>query len=197
VKALSDVVLLIGQVERDIRALPNVTHELYTAQLGRLRSAIINSNPNGPLGHLVGNIDPVMLQGLDFCADQLDRASSEKKLTDSELDALRSQVEQLIDSVIKADLDPAFCSYLSVRLEELRSALITYRLFGIEPLGKAVEGALGAFVMAHKEANTERHRKTAMNFLKDIGAIQNVINGAVALGHAIPPIVQGLLGSGS
>jgi len=197
VKALSDVVLLIQQVEREIKALPNISHDLYTVQLGRLRTAIINSNPNATLGQLIGAIDAVVLQGLEFCADQLDRTSSETKLSEGELATLKSQIEQLIESVTKADVDPAFRTFLVVRLEELRSAIVAYRLFGIEPLRKAVEGAVGAFVMVHKEADTERNRRTAMQFIKDIGAIQNVINGAVVLGHVIPPIVQGLLGRGS
>lgn len=197
VKALSDVVLLIQQVERDIKAHPNINQDLYSIQLGRLRAAIINSNPNAPLQHLTTAIDGVILQGLDFCADQLDRASSETKLNDSEIDKLRKQVEQLIDSVTKADVDPSFRSFLILRLEELRSAIVAYRLFGIDPLRKAVEEAVGALVMAHEQAKTDRNRRTALQFIKDISVVQNVINGAITLGHVIPPIIQGLLGSGS
>ncbi len=196
-KALADIVILTNQVKADVRRLKNINHDLYLRSLTRLEQAFINSNSNAPLSTLLGNVDGVILQGLEFCADQLDRVSTETVVSPQMLTQLLKDLEAVTKTILASDLDAGFQALLIAKLEEIRSAILAYRLFGLTPLQNAVESAVGALIIRHEQAKEPKNRKAAKDWLAFVVSVQTIIKNFVVLGRELPPVVMKLLGSGN
>jgi hypothetical protein len=98
---------------------------------------------------------------------------------------------------LEADLDPSFKAILLAKLEEIRSALLAYRVFGLAPLRTAVESAIGSLIVEQEQARKPSNQRTVSQFLTLVSQIQTVVRGAITLARELPEVVLGLLGSGT
>ena len=100
---------------------------------------------------LVGNLAEFMTpintdarKTLQFCADRLSELSPEKMFESADLSRVRREATELRSELEKAEIDSDLKKFAWRHLKEIITALDEYEFFGVNPLQRASDGALGS-----------------------------------------------------
>ena len=172
VGASGQIVSLISEARQQVQAHPELKQDLYLGTLTTIESLLLNQAPLAQWGSIVGNLKGAPIQLLEFCAESLDRLDPQTELPSEILDALRADVDNLVTRIAESSLDEPVKATLVIRLEELRAAILRYRITGIKAIEAATDAAVGAAVVAQARTPTGKHRETINDYL---GIIQKVL----------------------
>lgn len=143
-------------VKNEISQLRDIDHEMYLRWVPQVEQAFFAQNLSGTIADMVNRIDQNVLDRIEFCADALARQRPESMVDAKDLAEIRKEVEDLRRDVKVADIEVALKEYLCSQLDEVFSAIQDYDVFGILPIRRAVQTAVGAVVL-----NQERARMAA------------------------------------
>jgi hypothetical protein len=174
-----EVVRLIADARDHVRSHPEIKQDLYLRTLDQIEQVLLAPSVNGQWGSVVSGLNGPHILALEFCAEQLDRLSTEQELDPTILEALQKDLEGTMERLLSSDLPEDIKAHLTGRLEELRAAIVRYRLYGISALTRATEAAVGAVIVAQAQVKDERARTVLKDYLDIAQKALNVAAGAV------------------
>lgn len=124
---------LLDEVEKQIKAIPNINHEVYLKRFSKIRKALAPTNFQEDW-FKSSHIDEGMLATLEFCAERLSATSPEKTPLDDEIEALWQAVESLKEQILSEEVDAQLQSILLDLVESMRRAIHEYRFWGVDGL---------------------------------------------------------------
>jgi hypothetical protein len=107
----------------------------------------------GPLREFMTPINSDAKKTLQFCTDRLADLSPEKMLESADLAELRREAAELRSDLEKADIEPVLKKFAWRHLKEIITALDEYEFFGVSPLQRASEAALGSAALNREAAS--------------------------------------------
>lgn len=147
---IADVIDLMRQTKAAIERLDDVDHELYLQPLRNIELLFSHINFEAAWHASKDRLDPTTMYGLRVAADKLSRVTGYSHVDNSELDALRRDLDVLLEEALRVDM-PTELKMLFIRnLESLRQALLAYRVRGIDGLQHEIERTFGS-LMLHKK----------------------------------------------
>lgn len=132
-------------------AVPD-TAQIYFEWLPSIESAFKAHRLNGPLNEFIGQINDQATNTLRFCSDRLSTQAPEPILETEPLTKLRRDAAELRTDLEKADIDPDLKKFALDHLKVIISALNDYELFGVGPIHRAANEAIGAGAVDRRTA---------------------------------------------
>jgi len=127
---------LLDSVGNDSR----VEHDHW---VNRLLIAFSKQDLSGIWNTFIQHTDDHCLNYLRMVSGTLELQRTIKEPTDSELDEVRTQATELLDSVLASDLDGKIKRHLTRSLQRLLVAINQFSLFGVVPVIDALETTIG------------------------------------------------------
>ena len=175
-----EIAALVSDARKHVQAHPDLKQELYLGALATIEGCLLNQAPLADWGNIVRNLSGAPMQALEFCAEFLDSLADESELSPDLLDGLRADVDALVTKVATSQLDQEIKAHLIARLEELRHAILRYRLNGIIPIAASADAALGAAVLAYARTPEESKRAIVKDYLDIVHKVVALAEKAVA-----------------
>jgi hypothetical protein len=205
-----DVLELLDRIGR-IMNLPKVTRDalsavrpkldpIYFEWVPQVEAAFKAHRLTGVIREFLTPITADTRRTLRFCADRLSDLSPEKVLENDDLTKLRREAAELRSELENAEIDSDLKKFAWRHLKEFIAALDEYEFFGVSPLNRATEEAMGSvrlnLQVAEKLSVTEIGKRLFTFFGKTL-MLLSALHGAAQLPGDIPhflidapPIVQ-------
>ena len=181
-----EMIKLVQQTKLDIEKISDeVDKELYIEPLERLETAFSSNSLVHQWANFSQYLDPTTMKSLQFCADILSRRMGEKLVSDEELETLRKDVDELFELIVDSDLDLLLKNFLLERLEQIRHALLYYRLNGSKGLKDALEKIVGAGFVFNAINGNSNFGEKAREILPKFGKIFVALMKLVEFGNNI------------
>lgn len=189
-----DIIGLLQEAKAEVLANPDLKQELYLGTITRIETLLLSANPTAAWSNVTGQLQGPNLIALEFCADTLDRLSGEQEIKEEFLDELKAEIERLTGAILASDVEPELKQLLSDKLDQMRQAVLKYRIHGIEGLRVAVEASVGAVVLAGNSQKNEPRRKVIADFLEIVSKALLIVEQARKYLPLAGPAIRALLG---
>lgn len=172
--AYIEMLKLLKTAREKISRLPNVDPELHIKPFENLEKAFSSFGFEHQLHQFRRYLDSGTMTSLKFCAHSLAQIYDEPEVDEEHLDKLRSKVEKLINEILDSnDIEYELRVFLVERLEEIKRALLYYRINGTKGLRKALESTIGAMYLFNNSNIQEEDEKNSalkgfMGKMKDV-----------------------------
>jgi hypothetical protein len=198
-KMLADVIDLVRKAKSSIVRLSDIDHKLYLKPFENIETLLCHLNFETHWENWRNRLDDFTLYGLQFGADRLARSSDATPIKDDQLEALRTELDDLISHVLESHLPPDLKKLFLRNLEALRQAWATYRIRGLEGFEQELERSCGS-ILLHKDqirsspANSAE-RKLWEGFLKLVDRLNKQVTLAKNVkGFGGAPLVEHFMG---
>ena len=169
------IINLSLDVKERISAIPEISSDLYLRSIDNIQKALSTVNLEQDLNTFKAKFKPEDLHGLEFISDQLEKIESEEDLSEEQLFEFEKKVDQLIDEVRSAKLEPDFTHFLVSHLFLIRTSIQNYRFFGSIGLRASLSRVVGEILLDPREATKDEKKKgfisKTLNTIKDINTV--------------------------
>jgi hypothetical protein len=123
---------LLDEVEKQIKSIPNLRHDIYLKRFDRIRRAISPTEIDAVFAS--SQLDEATMASLEFCAERLSLTYPETMPPDDELEALRNAIDSLKEQILSESIDHDLQIILLDLVESMRRAIHKYMFSGVEGL---------------------------------------------------------------
>ena len=134
-----ELLKLVRTSKEAIREIPTLNNEVTMKHFDRLELAFSTNSFEHQWANFDQFLDPATMTALEIFADTLSNLAGEKLIDKGEIEKLLNEVETLLRSVREDDIPNELKIFLVEKLEEIRLALIYYRINGADGLSRALE----------------------------------------------------------
>lgn len=180
-KMLADLIGLVSESKSSIERLEDVDHGLYLKPFKRLETFFSQVNLDAQWAQWQGQLDEPTLYGLQFAADKLSRNAGSTSISEKDLESLRTELEQLVTSILKSDLPQVLKALFLRNLESVRHSLLVYRIQGIDGLEQELERAVGSLLLNKHQIPPKGDNSASRKFWERFFLVVDRINKAVTL----------------
>ena len=128
-----------------------------------------------------GHIDDHSMTYLGMTADMLANRDYVETLEAEQVEALRSDAQELLNETLQSDLDPKVKDAIARHLQRLLTALNEYVLTGALPVLDAVEGGIGRIALDEKYADALKNTSIGQRFVNVLTTAANIVTVVVGL----------------
>jgi len=199
IRALDALLDLVGSARSAVMQI-DVKHDDYIKAFANIESLIARLPYNTKWGQISTPLDELTMLRLQYAADLIDGKEEVHTFDRTELGGIQKRIEALQEEVLSSNFPDELREILLQKLEDIRQAILIYRVSGMEGVRQAVEGALGALWLQAEhlgEIEDEKQRhvlREVVSVLADICQIMQIVLPALKLAA---PIISGLLTTGS
>ena len=134
-----------------VRALDGIDHNRYLEPISNIEEIFSQVNLDTPWKEFRLGISENTLSSLQFVSDMLSMRAGEKLIDEASLPELLVDVNAILEKLLESQLPEDLKEDLLVHLEDIRSAIIDYRLFGLASLKKTFDNNLGLIIRRRDE----------------------------------------------
>ena len=195
---LVELMDLVDRAKKSVQQLPGVNHDLYLRWIPNVEHVLTYSQLSVKWAELQRNLDDTTMNQLEFCSELLSRRTGEKVISDEDLSKLQMEVETLLDKVLSANLPEELKDVLIEKLEEIRQAILAYRVRGNEGLRRALGSSLGAMFLYREhieEIQDDKQKTTLFQVVQFIANLAEILGFATQAAQLTAPFIR-LLGPG-
>ncbi|KAA3642014.1 MAG: hypothetical protein DWQ07_25810 [Chloroflexi bacterium] len=192
--ANADIIHLVKEVKEDIRSLEDLNQDLYLAHINKIEEGLSKTHYFGQWSTFKQYIDEPTMIGLAFVADTLSNRIGEKVIPHEDLDELLKEVNTLLESVINADLPDSLRDLIVTGLEDIRRAILTYKLKGAKGLNEALEKSLGSLFANFSLVKDHIKKKPTKDFMGVLDKAHKMIVFALKAKELAAPIYDLITG---
>lgn len=150
-KMLADLIDLAHDAKNAIERLEGIDHSLYKKPFDRVERCLSKVNLDAPWKACKDELDETTLLGLQFCSDQLGRATGYASVPSPDFQEILADLSDLTVRVGDSTL-PSNLRLLLVRnLEDVRASILAYKIKGLEGVEYEVERGLGSLLLRKEE----------------------------------------------
>lgn len=195
---VAELIALIKNSQEAIQKIEDINHTIYLKPFRNIEKAFAVSNLENNWSSFKNHITSDTIVGLQFCSDTLSRKIGESEIPQEQLDKLLVEVESLLVTLINSNYPEDFKVFLVDNLENIRKAILTYRIRGAVELKKVLENSIGTICMHHEQI-VEHNKfssddKTLSRFFDIVSGLKNLVGLALKTKELAAPIAKFLLG---
>jgi len=196
---LVELMNLVDRAKKSVQQLQDVDHAIYLKPFENIEQALNYANLSEYWEQVKRYLDDTTMLALKFCSDALSVRMGEKVISDEDLSKLQMEVETLLDKVLSANLPQELTAVLTQKLEDIRQAILAYRITGNEGLRRALESSLGA-IFLHGEyieevQQDDEKKRTWFRVLEFMAHLSEILGFALQAAQ-LTGLVTPLLGPG-
>lgn len=188
----------LHELTREVRTLiassPGAPQELLLQYFPKIENSFLELGLDTPWHSIGPRYDRPALDSLKFCAEMLKNTHAEEPIDEEELDKISSDVEILLESIIKSSMPDVLRVALSEEMEKIRKALAMVRIRGAKGVKEALQSLVGA-VVAHREEfkqQQDESKEILQRIAKLMSNLDNIVTKSMKLYKAITSPVQTL-----
>lgn len=176
---LTEVYNLLHNTIADVKAVPNIDHELYLDWVphvtnGLFSLSLVNNNPVNSI--FSQYYTAVQKKSLQFCAHELNKIRSKPVFSEKERSTIYEQASILQENVmVSKDLDPQMKTFISDKLEAILNAIAYYNFSGDKRIIEVTESAVGACVMQPAFKNSENRNTSCAELIQLLAKIMTTV----------------------
>jgi hypothetical protein len=194
--ALVQLVNLVQETRSAVLRLEAIDHKLYVDPLDRIQEVLVDVNFEAPWSNYSSRLNDVVLNSLQYVAERLSWTSSEVPIERKVLDEMRQEVEALASDVLNAELPGDLRELIIERLEEIRRALLVYRLNGASGLKRTVDESVGVIFRHREEILPQAKQPLVSRFFGLLRKADSVASFALKVKELCGPMIGKMIGSG-
>lgn len=191
----ADIIQLVKEVKEDIRSLEDVDQELYLTHVNKIEQGLHSTHYFGAWNTFKPYIDEPTIVGLRFVADTLSNRIGEEVIPQKMLKELLKDVNELQESVLKNGLPDSLRDLIVSGLEDIRRAILTYKLKGAKGLKKALEQSAGSLFTNYSLVKEHINKKPTKDFMGILDKAQKIVVFALKAKELAAPIYDLITGS--
>jgi hypothetical protein len=169
---------LVTKVESEISLL-DLNHEIFLKHLPTIRKVLSVSNLDAKWADAKNLLAEEVLGSLEFCSERLGALRPEKVLSTDEFEKIQNEVLKLFAVIDGSDLPVELRSVLLDVTQILQSALVQFRIRGINGLRNDLFIALDRLQRVHSELNKEKADPAVESMFKVLGIWDTVTSVAL------------------
>ncbi|MEK4292226.1 hypothetical protein [Paenibacillus sp. FSL R5-0914] len=170
---------LAKAIKDDINSIPNINHDRYISPIDTVILGLskININASRGLEQFNTDVSSNVMVRLEYCAELLSRERKERVFNKAELTKLQQDIEDLIkeiDEMDKSCIDNEIKAFLISNLEQVRVAIINYKLWGSKGIKEILENSVGSIILhanSFEEVKDQKAGRKVLAFLTGLGSI--------------------------
>jgi hypothetical protein len=164
-QALADVQRLVANTRREIESASDLDQNLLLENFSKIEQFVAITNLEAQTAQQESQyLDVITMRDLKHTAIQLSRSSAEEAVSDEELAELSAEIDALVDSARKANIDSELRAVLLEMLESIRHAISRYRVRGAEAFREALVTCLGEMSIFRETLKTHRDQPLVGRF---------------------------------
>ena len=141
---LYETFLIVNSCEDLIKRSSAIRQDIYLRQLQRVKRVILGRGAQN-WGEYRSNFNDDFMVSLQLAAENLSHHWYEEAVPEEELTGIQSEIEELTGRILESDLHVELKAVLTAGLEEVRQAILNYRIRGADEIRKAVDSNIVAF----------------------------------------------------
>lgn len=192
--AYLNVINLARTAKEAVRQLHDIDQAIYQNPFERLEHGFTVNSFNHQWNNFAKYLDAATMTALSFCSDTLSNRVGETIITEENLADLQEAVESLLEKVLTADdMAEELKLFLVERLEDIRRAILTYRIWGAAGLKEALERTVGAMYIYPDFVPDDDHKG---DFTNVVEKLSKLVTLALKAKELVVPQITALLESG-
>lgn len=201
-RALTRLDQLFEEVERKIRSIPDVNHEVYIRHFPTLMQGFANLNLRVKANQVLNFMSESAITSLEHSAERLGEEYQVGQVSDEELSELVSKIDEVTEFVLRGSLDSKLKEIAIDLLEALRGSVVEYRVRGLEGMEARIDEATGKLVRYYavktkaeaREPQDITHDDQVFEKLRSTVIIaEGILARALTYGPYLGSVIQGLL----
>lgn len=140
---------LIDTAEEEISNSININHELYLKPIKIIKQNFLSLNIDA-FSTRIEQLNTEVMSNLQYVNDAITRQVGEPLIDQDELQQLLQDVNELLEQIMSSKLPAELKNIIIRNLENIRHAIIEYRINGIESLKQILESSFG-YVASNKD----------------------------------------------
>ena len=169
---------LTKESEREIRKLPEESHELHLRAIRKIEKAFVKQSLHSSWTSFSQSLDPATMTGLEHTADNLSY-HGEQTVSTEDLENLQREVNELLEMVTETEMNEMLKTFLVEHLEKIQQADRYYRIKGARGLRDALERIMGAVLIYAKEnPNQKAPEKVQSKLFSMMGLLVKIVSFA-------------------
>ena len=187
-RRLGLVMELPFQIKEEIKRIPQLEHAVYLKWMPDVEAGFSSINLGRNFSEFRNPVTATALYGLEVCSEILSRYSAEKILNPMDLDTLDTDVNSLIDELLKSEIDRDLKSFVLSKLDDVHIAILDYKYAGLKPLRKAVEAVIGSVVFEkdlHAKLGKTKYSRKFWSVMNRTAMIVTVVAGTMQITDGI------------
>jgi hypothetical protein len=195
---VAQIIDLALQAQQAIKSIDHLNNDLYLAPLADIKDKFTYINLHESLNAFKSRLKSDTMTRLSYCADALSRESNEKVLEPDEILELLNSINTLQEKLLKSEINDFLKSVFLEKLEEIRLALINYKVHGIKGLRRPLESSVGALILYQEDiklqdVSSKDFWEELMKFLTKVNTLVSLGNNIPLLGGKIVEFIQNLM----
>ena len=188
-RGLSQIIGLLAECKKQLVQIDDLDYALYSEPLDQLAEVFLQVNLDENLGSFKRRLSAGTTTGLKFCADALAKSSLEDVVEEEFLTGLLAEVNELLEEVIRSDLPDQVKKLLLDSLEDIRAAIIDYRVMGVQALQNSLKHNVGSVLLARAEIENVSE-KVDKEILSRFGRLLSKLEQVVYLGSRVKQLAE-------
>lgn len=185
-----ELIQLAGSAKKAVQDIDNIDVNLYVTPFSGVEALLSNINFEKPWHEVSALVDSKTLMALRFAADLLKREGvGSTQLSDTQLEELMTKLDEILGRVLESSLPTKLMQLFANNLEQLRRALISLKISGVEGVEHEIDRALGS-AFRHtaelKEAANQSEENAAV--IRDYFSVMSNINEVITLAQNLAMI---------
>ena len=197
---VATLIRLTGDAKAEVQALPHVDHAIYLKPFASIEEGFAQANLETPFESFARFMDEPTMVALQFCVDSVSRLSTMSLIPADELKQLHSEASDLLESLLKSSVPEELRALLAEHLHLFLSAINSYRITGADGLERALQVALGGFVVRNQTIKIALEhpdsKSTVTSFFKIVERLSTLLAAAGHMKELGVPLLRKLLGPG-
>lgn len=186
---MTQLMQLTGEARAALRTLPDISQTTYEKHLQRIDEIFsAHFNLNDHWSNFANQVGQETLAGLELTAERLRESSPEQILESSQLRDLQSEIDALLQNVVEARLDGELTRSLVGALEEMRHAVLQYRLRGNAGILRAVDRSFMVVARRREEWEDTKRQPVLDKVLAFITKVDALVATVMRLAKLMPPM---------
>ena len=197
---LSQLIQLTQNAKKSVQQLTDVDQTLYLKPFENIERAFATTNLDQPWSEFKDRVDDATMIALRFVSDALSRMGTEDVIDPEVLSDLQSDVGSLLEKVLQSDLPDELKTVLIESLEDIRGAILEYRIRGADGLRRVLESSVGAVLRQREQTqriHEEKELKVIFDFLGILRELDKLVAVSLKAKELVAPVVNYFLPSGS
>jgi hypothetical protein len=184
---VAQIIDLALQTQQAIKRIDHLNNDLYLTPLIDIKNNFTYINLHESLNVFKSRLKSDTITRLSYCADALSRESNEKVLEPDEILELLNSISNLQEKLLKSEINDFLKSVFLEKLEEIRLALINYKVHGIDGLRRSLESSVGALILYQEDIKIQD--ASSKGFWEELMKLLTKVNTLVSLGNNVPLLV--------
>jgi hypothetical protein len=184
---VAQIIDLALQAQQAIKRIDYLNNDLYLTPLIDIKHKFTCINPHESLNAFKSRLELDTMTRLSYCADALSRESNEKVLEPDEILEVLNSLSTLEEKLLKSEINDFLKSVFLEKLQEIRLALINYKVHGINGLRRSLESSAGALILYQEDIKIQD--ASSRDLWEELMKLLTKVNTLVSLGNNVPLLV--------